>query len=85
MYRAIPTHCYIVTTEGVKGRNVLSWENFVCNVLTNILRPVRSNGPETHAKPSAHSYTFDLWRVFQQCCQGIAATFCSKSSRGGRF
>ena len=48
-------------------------------------RPVRSNGPETHAKQHALSYAFDLWRVFQQCCQGIAATFCSKSSRGGSF
>jgi len=48
-------------------------------------RPVSSNGPETYAKQLALSYAFDLWRVFQQCCQGIAATFCSKSSRGGSF
>jgi len=47
--------------------------------------PVSSIGPETHAKQPALSYAFDLWRVFQQCCQGIAATFCSKSSRGGSF
>jgi hypothetical protein len=30
----------------------------------NAYRPVRSNGPETHAKQSAFSHAFDLWRVF---------------------
>ena len=43
--------------------------------------PVSSNGLETHAKQLALSYAFDLWRVFQQCCQNISTTFYSKSSR----
>jgi len=40
---------------------------------------------QTHAKPYALSYGFDVWRIFfNSVCHGMAATFCSKSARGGR-
>jgi len=53
--------------------------------MASTLRPVSSNGQETNAKQLALSYTFDLWSVFQQCCQGTAALFVPKARGAGGF
>src|SRR6266702_5246075 len=62
MYRAIPTHWYIVTTEGVQGRNVLSWGNFVCNVPTNIFNILT---PAVFMSPTTLSQTRLVKDIFK--------------------